>query len=149
MTAGQERNDVETFFTPSEQPISECKRLSYVVSSWRNPTGAQCNAALSLIQFHMHHLEGARFALKNHPGHWKTLELSGTRERDLFGWLDQARKFYSNAHQAKDILKQYQLNKDDPARAKYGISRHGSLQRAAKRNQRSSSCHPATQRGPT
>ena len=62
---------------------------------------------------YIHHLEGARFALKNHPGHWKTLELSGTRKRDLFGWLDQARKFYSNAYQAKDILKRYQLTDDE------------------------------------
>ena len=56
------------------------------------------------------HLATARFALKEERGHWKTLELSGKRKADLFGWLTQARTFYDNAPLVKTILAKYDLS---------------------------------------
>lgn len=55
------------------------------------------------------HIEVARFALKEQRGYWKTLELSGARKDDLFGWLAQAHTFYSNVYQVKETLAQYNL----------------------------------------
>lgn len=56
------------------------------------------------------HLETARFALKERRGYWNTLELSGARKDDLFGWLEQARNFYRNVVAVKDILAKYDLS---------------------------------------
>ncbi len=58
---------------------------------------------------YMKHLEVARFALKDQRGYWKTLELTGKRKNDLFGWSSQAHTFYSNVQQVKHILELYNL----------------------------------------
>ena len=60
-------------------------------------------------KLYLKHLQGARYALKHHRGHWKTLELNGKRKADLFGWLSQAYTFYGNVHLVKHILEQYNL----------------------------------------
>ena len=59
------------------------------------------------------HVEGARFALKDHRGHWKTLELNGKRKDDLFGWLAQAHTFYNNIGPVAAILAQYNLPEEE------------------------------------
>lgn len=59
---------------------------------------------------YMKHLDTARFALKDQRGYWKTLDLSGARKTNLFGWLAQAHTFYHNAVQVKSILAKYDLS---------------------------------------
>ncbi len=83
----------------------------------RKEYGEQYQATDELTQarqearaLYMKHLDTARFALKEHRGHWNTLELSGARKGDLFGWLEQARTFYSNVALVKDILTRYDLS---------------------------------------
>ncbi len=59
---------------------------------------------------YMRHLDAARFAFKEKRGYWNTLELSGARKDDLFGWLEQARNFYINVVSVKDILTKYDVS---------------------------------------
>ena len=56
------------------------------------------------------HLEGARYALREHRGYYEMLDLAGPRKDDLFGWLAQAHTFYDNVPQVKKILAQYNLS---------------------------------------
>ena len=83
----------------------------------RKEYGEQYQATDDLTQarqearaLYIRHVETARFALKEQRGHWNTLELSGARKDDLFGWLDQARNFYRNVATVKDILAKYDLS---------------------------------------
>ena len=54
---------------------------------------------------YMKHLELARIGFRNHRAFYKTLLLSGNRQGDLFGWLSQARTFYTHIHGGKDVMK--------------------------------------------
>lgn len=64
-------------------------------------------------QLYIHHVSTARFALKNDRGSWKTLQLSGKRKRDLFGWLEQARVFYANIGEVMDIITKYNISESE------------------------------------
>lgn len=58
---------------------------------------------------YMRHLEVARLALKDQRGVWNTLELSGERKANLFGWLAQAHTFYHNVGLVQATLAKYNL----------------------------------------
>lgn len=60
-------------------------------------------------QIYVHHLSTARFALKEDRGSWKTLQLSGKRKKNLFGWLEQARVFYANIGEVMDVITKYNI----------------------------------------
>ena len=62
---------------------------------------------------YIQHIEIARFALREQRGHWKTLELSGKRKDDLFGWLAQAHTFYNNVGPVVATLAEYKLSEEE------------------------------------
>lgn len=64
-------------------------------------------------QVYMRHLEVARVALKDNRGASKSLQLSGTRKKAMFGWLEQARIFYTNVAGVKETLAKYSLTEDE------------------------------------
>lgn len=81
-------------------------------------TDALRTAKAEARQRYTEHVEIARLALKNDRGFWKMLQLSGARKRDLFGWLMQARIFYSNAEVVKDTLGKYNLTEAELAQGR-------------------------------
>lgn len=78
--------------------------------------GDQYQATVELNQarqearlLYMKHMEMARIGFRNHRGFWKTLDLGGNRKGDLFGWLAQAKTFYSHIPQIKDVMEKYDV----------------------------------------
>ena len=61
-------------------------------------------------QLYMRHLG---VALKDNRGASKTLRLSGNRKRGMFGWLAQARTFYSNVEGVQETLAKFSLTEDE------------------------------------
>lgn len=51
------------------------------------------------------HVMLARVALKNRPDMLALLQLSGSRKRDLIGWMEQTMAFYGHAHRVEKDLK--------------------------------------------
>ncbi len=105
----------------SEADVLQGKALAEQVrlldAAQRKEYGEQYQATDELTQarqearaLYIKHLETARFAFKEKRGYWNTLALSGARKDDLFGWLEQARNFYSNVAAVKDILAKYDLS---------------------------------------
>ena len=64
-------------------------------------------------QVYVRHQEIARVALKDNRGAYKSLQLTGERKKDLFGWLAQARTFYANVEGVKETLTKYSLTEDE------------------------------------
>ncbi len=58
---------------------------------------------------YMKHLELARIGFRDHRAFYKTLSLGGNRKGDLFGWLSQARTFYSHINRGKDVMKKFDI----------------------------------------
>ena len=58
---------------------------------------------------YMKHLELARIGFRNHRAFYKTLLLGGNRRGDLFGWLSQARTFYTYIQDGKDVMKKFDV----------------------------------------
>ena len=72
-------------------------------------TDALAEARQQARERYMRYLEIARLALKDQRGIWTTLEMSGERKTNLFGWLAQAQTFYHNANLVAPALAQYNL----------------------------------------
>lgn len=108
----------------SEQSILEGKSLFDEVTDLetmqQKEYGDQYQATLELNQarqeargLYMKHLELARIGFRNHPGFWKTLALGGNRRDDLFGWLSQAKTFYSHIRGIVDVMKRYNVSETE------------------------------------
>lgn len=106
-------------FSPAEvlQGKALAEQVRLLDAAQRKEYGDQYQATDDLTQArreararYIKHLDTARFAFKERRGYWNTLELSGARKDDLFGWLEQARNFYRNVVAVKDILAKYDLS---------------------------------------
>lgn len=72
----------------------------------------------------------ARVAFKRHSGVAVQLDLSGTRQKSLFGWLAQANQFYQNVLSDKAILFQLKEFGTTEQKLKAGWAELAAVERA-------------------
>jgi hypothetical protein len=100
---------------PKEDVLAGMSLFDEVISledAQQKEYGDQYKATEELTQarrdaraLYMRHLELARIGFRNHRAFYKTLQLGGNRQGDLFGWLAQARTFYNHIDGGKDVMK--------------------------------------------
>ena len=69
-----------------------------------NATDELNRAMEALNNTYIGHVMVARVALKDHRGHYQTLQIQGRRKKTYSGWLKQATIYYTNAMNDKGIL---------------------------------------------
>lgn len=64
------------------------------------------------------HVKIARMAIPHNRELWRILDLSGTRKRNIAGWLYQAEAFYMNIGQVEGALAHFGVTSEELAQAK-------------------------------
>lgn len=99
-------------------------------------------------QLYKKHIKVARIAIpKENRNVWSRLELAGTRQRSLTGWLRQAEGFYANVQEASPWMTAYGVSQEElmqaeamvqavaAARVRQNDTRHSAKQGTQQRNE--------------